>query len=84
MLGDGRLNPGDGRGHALHGVRIEQVFDAGVKEEISLGRSAHAALCQQLGHDQGIPALCARSVAAGFAWGRTHALRGTAGSDWVA
>ena len=26
--GDGRLNPGDGRGHALHGVRIKQVFDA--------------------------------------------------------
>ena len=35
LLGcDRRLHPGDGRGHALHGVRIEQVFDAGVKKEI--------------------------------------------------
>ena len=53
LVGDSRLNPGNGGGHALHGVRIEQVFDAGVKEEISLGRSAHTAFRQQLGHDEG-------------------------------
>ena len=33
-------------------AQIEQVFDAGVEEEISLGRSAHAAFCQQLGHEK--------------------------------
>ena len=49
---NGGLNPGDGRGHALHGVRIKQVFDAGMKEEIGLGGAAYSALRQQLGHNE--------------------------------
>ena len=44
--------PGDGRGHALHRVRIEQVFDAGMKKEIGFLSATHAAFRQQLGHEE--------------------------------
>ena len=50
---NGRLHPGNGRCHAVHRVGIEQVFDAGVEENVRLGCSAHAALRQQLGDDEG-------------------------------
>ena len=49
---DGRLHPRDGCGHALHGVGIEQVFDAGMKENIGFGSAAYPALRQQLGYDE--------------------------------
>src|SRR6204780_483637 len=32
---------------------------------------------------RGNPALFASAVALEFAWGRTHSVRGTAGSDWM-
>ena len=39
LAGNGRLYPRDCRGHALHGIRIEQVFDAGMKKDIRFGGS---------------------------------------------
>ena len=52
LAGDGRLHPRDRLGHALHGVGIEQVFDAGMKENIGFGSAAYPALRQQLGYDE--------------------------------
>jgi hypothetical protein len=36
----------------LHGVGIEQVFDAGMKENIGFSSAAYPALRQQLGYDE--------------------------------
>jgi hypothetical protein len=36
----------------LHGVGIEQVFDAGVEKEIGFLGAAHTAFRQQLSYDQ--------------------------------
>ncbi len=49
---NGSLHTRDGCGHTLHGVGIEQVFDAGMKENIGFGSAAYPALRQQLGYDE--------------------------------